>query len=74
MSLLDKLLELASTPDWITPLYDMYRETATTDFDTIKVYVNGMSPNEAAKQQGKGWSVGYVDYETGWVTLHRRKR
>jgi hypothetical protein len=64
--------------DWIGPLIDLYKDFSNT-YETKIVPGDGRTPNEAARDEGKGWKVGFWgDHDPaefgdrGYVRLHRR--
>jgi hypothetical protein len=69
--LINLLWDIATAPDWISPLVDMYR-LQSDEWETKNVITQGQTPNQRAREEGEGWVVGYVDYDTGEMTLHRK--
>ena len=61
-----------STFDWVSGAIDLYKDFSS-NYETIWVEGNGRTANKCAKDQGKGWKAGDVDYENGMVKLHRKK-
>jgi len=71
MSILDKVIGFLAASDVFGNGQSVYRGLSS-DWETKVVDCKGKSPNQAAKDEGEGWQAGYVDYEEGTVTLHRR--
>ncbi len=58
--------------DWIGGAIDLYKDLSP-DYETIWIEGNGRTANQCARDQGKGWKAGDVDYENGLVKLHRKR-
>lgn len=59
--------------DWLGKAIDLYRDLSP-GWETKWVEGRGLTANQAARAEGWSWVAGDVDYESGMVQVHRKKR
>jgi len=66
------IVTLIDAMDW-THSANSLRRDLSSDWETIWVDAAGRTPNQCARDQGRGWKVGVVDAKKSMVQLHKKK-